>query len=886
MSNQWCEAVEQGAVLLTVNQRLSRHYVSLFSQQQLVQERQWWETPQILPLSAWLKQVHAACVATGASDKTLLPDIAAERTWQQVVANDPVASELLDTDLTAANVQKAWRTANAWQLAGVSEHEQTASDDQLAFARWRAAFTRRCTRENLIDSATLATHITSVISTNADAVALPKSILLAGFLSVPAQMQALLEELSKCGVEIKHIQPEKVANAQRIIHADDDSSFTSIAQQTRQLLEQNPNQHIGVVVHDLQQRRSQVLRAFDNAFFPSLNPIEINTIGRPYDLSIGLPLNEQSVVRTALLFLTLLTKGFNNTELSAFLLSPYLPGNEKDAREREKLDRKCRDNRIRQVSFFDFISLLPKGDALRAPLQKVSKRKWKKESGAAVWAENFGAALRDLGWPGTSIDSEEYQTVEAWNTCLDDFQALDDGDKFNDKRALNILNRLCRSRVFQLETAATPIQIMGRLESHGLSFDKLWVTGLDSDQWPPVAVPTSFIPIQQQQVAGVPDATPALRLQIAQAEVALWKRSTDELYVCHAQIRDGLELSPASIVADVAVGESLTDAADASDTAAQIQSSSNLEAIEDTNGPELEAGTKVKGGTRLLENQAKCPFKAFALHRLRIKKLEEAGIGLDPRQHGNLFHHAMELFWTEVGSHEKLVALSADELDAQIHSVINASMKKYDIEEKLQSLQSRYLYRLISDWLEQVEKRRQPFSVVDTEKDLELDIAGVGINVQVDRIDKLDSGQTVVIDYKTGQNNAIKTWGEPRIENPQLPLYVGTDDEVEGVCFAQVFPNKNKLIGTTSEDYILGDLKAPENTRALSKTINDWAHAREHWAGSLTMLATEVREGVATITPVNKACDFCELPTLCRIEKTIGEAEDEFDDAEQAGGVA
>jgi len=473
-------------------------------------------------------------------------------------------------------------------------------------------------------------------------------------------------------------------------------------------------------------------------------------------------------------------QGLNDTELSAFLLSPYLPGTQKDAREREKLDRKWRYDGVRHLSFYDVIGRLPKSDALRKPFQKVSKHKWSKSAGAAVWAENFGKAVRDLGWPGKSIDSEEFQTVEAWNTCLDDFQMLDDGEEFGDRRALKLLTRLCQSRVFQLETAATPIQIMGRLESHGLTFDTLWVTGLDSDQWPPIAVPTSFIPIQAQQAAGVPDSAPALRLELAEKEMALWMRSTEELMLCHAKMRDGLELSPALIIADkpeakINDGNAFDDES-LPDTASVIQQSASIESMQDSHGPSLAEGTQLTGGTRLLENQARCPFKAFALHRLRIKKLEEASIGIDPRE-----------------SQDALLALNDEELEALINDVIAASIEKYKIVPKLQALQSRYLYRLINDWINNVERRRQPFTVVEREQELNMEIAGIGISVQVDRVDKLASGETVVLDYKTGQHNPIKTWSEPRIENPQLPLYARVNPIVEGVCFAQAFPNQHIL---------------------------------------------------------------------------------------------
>jgi len=898
MNENWCTEVEQGAVLLTVNQRLSRFYVERFSDHQLSIGKQWWETPEIMPLSTWLKQIHTNCVANGSSKAMLLADIVSERLWQHAVASDAASSVLLDIDLAASNAQKAWRVAHAWQLFEAKEvstsNDMYASEDQQAFSRWRSSYIKQCKKNDWLDSATLTDHVMQLLSafevdnetgnkiTDEAAikspVKLPKKILLAGFLTIPKQMQCLFDLLEEKNVQLEFIEPSDTAGVSRLVHEDDNSSIDSIAQLSRSMLAEHPNQLIGIVVHDLQQRRAQVLRAFDNAFFPALNPNEINSIGRPYDLSIGLPLNEQSVVRTALLFLGLLVKGLSDTELSALLLSPYLPGTDKDLRAREKVDRDCRNRRVRQVSFFDFIALLPKDDVLRKPLQIVARQKRPKQSGAAMWAENFGRAVRDLGWPGKSIDSEEFQAVEAWNSCLDDFQLLDDGEIFNNKRALRLLTKLCRSRVFQLETAATPIQIMGRLESHGMSFDKLMVTGLDAEQWPPVATPTSFISIKSQQEAGVPDASPSIRLAVAEKEIALWKRSTPTLYVCHASMRDGHELRPAPIIANVAIADSLLQSVDTIDPAKLINASATLESLVDTHGPQLEPGTAVKGGARLLENQARCPFKAFALHRLGIKKLEEAGIGLDPRQHGTLFHNAIEFFWEQVRTHTKLLSLSEEELNQAISSAIEQSMKKETVPAGLQNLQGRYMHRLLRDWIE-VERVRQPFEVIELEQELNIDIAGISIKVKVDRMDRLASGQTVVIDYKTGQNNKIKSWGEERIENPQLPLYAGTNETVEGACFAQVFPNQHKFIGTTSEDNIVGSLKSPQHNRSLSHTLHSWQEARDHWSQSLNMLATEIREGVATITPVSKACDHCELPSLCRITNSTAESED----ADEAG---
>jgi probable DNA repair protein len=894
MSDSWIKEVLQGAVLVSVNQRLSRHHMQRYQNEQLAQGQQWWETPQILPWSSWLETLHRDCVKFGLSQKTLLPEIAEERVWRSALLKDKRTSLLLDIDATALSARQAWRVLNTWDCTGVNVSDKTAAEDHAAFARWCTQYQSFCQDNAIIDRATLTDHLIDILRDQPALIHLPKRLLLAGFLVVPKQMQRMLDVLTELGVQIDIVTPQLQsqqassvqANVQRVVHSDDAHALQAIAAEAHQVLGNDASVKLGIVVHDLHQRRSEILRAFDAVFFPAHSPEAIGAIGRPYDLSLGLPLNEQSVVRTGLLLLKLCVNELNDTELSAFLLSSYLPGDAVDLRNRESLDRKFREQRRRKLTLFELITLLPKPDPLRSALQRVSKLKWKKKAASSVRAEQFGAMLNAANWPGESLNSEEYQTVEAWRACMDDLQILDDGELLTASAALTLLNRLCAKRLFQLETPSTPIQIMGRLESHGLEFDTLWVTGMDSEQWPPISTPTSFIPIQQQVAVGVPESSASIRLAVAESEYALWQRSAKSLLVCHVMSRDGLEIEPASIVADVPVRQETTVAPALLANYEKIMISAELEHINDTHGPELAPGTQVRGGARLLENQARCPFKAFSLHRLHIKPLEEAGIGLDPRQHGTLLHGAIELFWQRVKTHTALTAMDEPTLNATIADVIAESIKKYETPAALVDLQSRYLNRLLHDWIHQCEIPRAPFEVVSTEEEREVEIAGVQVKLFVDRIDKLETGHTIVVDYKTGQNNSVASWAEPRIESPQLPLYANTEEHIDGVCFAQVFTHKYKYIGIAAEaDLVPGVGTKQARTRSnTAEPIDSWDDWLEHWQSALNTVATEIQQGVATITPTKKACMHCELPSLCRIDSSVIDAAEyaELEDQQSA----
>ena len=337
----------------------------------------------------------------------------------------------------------------------------------------------------MIDDSTVVDHVCELLACATHGMRLPPTLLLAGFLRETPQQSRLLDSLAAAGVVIERAAPRQRAIPQRHRHTDDESELLSIAMQVRQVLGSEQSSSLGVVIPRLQQQRAAVLRAFDRVFFPALNPDQIMQLGRPYDVSLGLPLAEQAVVRTALLLLRLGVAEIDATEISSLLLSPYVTAARPEARSRERLDRKLREQRTRKLNLGGLIKQLDGLPALHAALAKVATVRLPARATTSVWADHFGDMLVKSGWPGLSTDSEEYQAINAWHGCLDDLQMLDDGEQLSSHEALALLRRLSRERVFQPETQATPIQIMGRLESHGIDFDHLWIAGLDAEQWPP-----------------------------------------------------------------------------------------------------------------------------------------------------------------------------------------------------------------------------------------------------------------------------------------------------------------------------------------------------------------------------------------------------------------
>ena len=93
-------------------------------------------------------------------------------------------------------------------------------------------------------------------------------------------------------------------------------------------------------------------------------------------------------------------------------------------------------------------------------------------------------------------------------------------------------------------------------------------------------------------------------------------------------------------------------------------------------------------------------------------------------------------------------------LQEEIPNAIRESMPRRYLE-----LEEERLVHVITEWLA-FEAERIPFSVAETEAKHPVSLAGITFNLRIDRVDRLNDGSLLVIDYKTG-NVSPKTWELP-----------------------------------------------------------------------------------------------------------------------------
>lgn len=863
-------ALKAGATLVTANQRLARHLAMDYGAVQQAQGARVWEAPDILPWPQWLERFWHESFGLLDRDKPqlLLNDFQELTLWEEAIAAQE-EEPLLQVPAAARGAREAWRLLHAWRLA-ITREQENASEDVHAFARWTKTYLQRCTTSDWLDSARLPDAVRRAFA--AKRITPPSTLILAGFDELTPQQEEYLGQLRASGTEIITLTPaSKPKEVVRIGVDDRDAEIRAAAAWTRAALESGQTR-IGVVVPDLAVQRAKLVRQFDEALlpaalYPGTEPV------RPYNVSLGEPLASQPVIHVALLILEFGTGTLPIARLGTLLRSPFLIGATHEAGARAQLDALLRQAGEETVSITTLLRRAPSlslhaqlrawRDAIPARSQQLSP---------SAWSEQFANLLKLAGWPGDApLDSSNHQAVVAWRELLARLAAQDlVSTRLNYAEALATLRRMASERVFQPQTPAAPVQVLGLLEASGLDFDSLWVMGLDDESWPPSPRPNPFLPLDLQRARGIPHASAERELEFARRLTERFAASAGNVVFSYP-LNAGDEKRRASPLLQAYAAATPNDLPPLQENlASHIFAARRLETLEDDQAPALPLGSVVKGGTRLFQYQAACPFRAFATLRLDARTPEEPQPGLDAKARGMLLHWALEALWKTLNSHAALCAMSEDSLLAAIRNAVNNAMeilardRSQTLSGRFREIESLRLVRLLRAWSEQ-EKARAPFQVVAAEQKKTIELGGIVIEGRIDRVDQLDDGARVVIDYKTGQTS-IKSWEGERPDEPQLPLYavhLQRDQPVAGALFAQLRAGALGFNGLAQRAGIAPKVKpAGENDAA-------WHTQLSSWQATLTNLAEAFRAGDARVDPKEypHTCQYCGLQALCRVHE-------------------
>ncbi len=921
---QWFEHHSPQSLVCTPNQRLARFLQSEYSayQKSRYPEQRVYQPLNVIALELWQSELIRKALLLGSlpSASTILSPLQKRAIWQTILTQDEDvldAGDLVDVAIEADNLIQRWgldKDALETEYAAATHHEFAL------WLRWERLYQAQCDTQQYQDRESAFNGVLQAMERGELTDVLPQHVVFTGFDQWVIPHQRFESALTAAGVTVNREQIFQNTSApmDRIGFNSAKSELYAAAEWAKQASEQGQN--VALVIPDLGQRLSEVERVLTHTFSPEAAiPGKEADLGH-YNISSGLPLAQTPLVQAALALLSWQGADKPVGELKALFLAPFVGTDQKQEAApwlSEQASRLDCFNRITQrhvkVSLFqlraavaqynaDYQASYSDGSHLESshdgeaqpqneqptvsPLATFysqldeTHQLWQAagshKRSMSEWQAHFEALLTLWDWPGArTLNSAEYQQHQQWLVLTAELKQFDAVmGKIGLSTALQLLAQTLKTP-FHKQTPAAKVQILGVLEASGQLFDRLWWLGLDSQSWPEPLQPNPLLPARLQREQSMPRASATSEAAYAQTITQRMLQSADHVIVSHARFNGDEPLSPSPLIQSLA--ERTWD-----EPAAlhpwQTLPAITLQAQADQVGLPIPTPCDLKGGTSALKDQAQCPFRAYAIHRLKAKALDEAVDVFEPRDRGNLIHTVLEFIWHELKSQEQLLASSDEALEILVQQAIDENLPKIsrhrNVGERFLMLEAERTQRRVKEWL-QLEKSRQPFEVILQEKTLPIELEGLRFRLRMDRVDCLSDGKTLaIIDYKTG-TTSLKRWLWPRIEEPQIPLYATAMKDIGAAVFAEVNAKSMQFVGLTDNAALFDELTDLTQSNA-SLWPEHFMVLLDHWRQDLTALAASFAQGYAAVDPKGDACKWCDLQTFCRVsERSVHEARQE-----------
>jgi probable DNA repair protein len=874
--------LREGGYVVTASDRAARALAAQFHRRRRADGLSAWPAPNVMD---WKSFARMAWEQRSKDARLLLNSVQEQKLWVEIAGKGPSLATVLEDPRhrLAALAMEAHELLCSYAPRFLRPAARANwQQDAAVFSGWLAAFEELCRAENLLSPSRLPYELIPLL--NADS-ANRTPLLLAGFDRVLPVQRSLFDawgEWSEAalGEQTKEVHFHAAADAQAEIEACTIWCGLQLAA--------NPKTRLLVVDQAASSRRGEIERAF------------LRHTGPVFEFSLGIPLSQVALARAAHLLLRWLDGTLNEQDLDWLFSTGHIGATAQESAALQWFMRALRQRGLErtQWSLTVFVGQRYGAEYLPSAWTERITRAQRHLADAArrpqsplEWAELIPRLLEELQFASARpLSSAEYQALRRWQQTVDRCGSLGfDGRRIGWKDFLAQLGRTLDETLFAPESRDAPIQIAGPAESAGLTADAVWFLGADEDAWPASGATHPLLPLDVQREAGMPHATPQLDWELAGSITNRLLASASEIHFSYARQNNQAEARPSRLVEQLA-GEAhelppelIAPAADAPCTVW----------FEDLSRIPFPPG-KVDGGAAVLTAQSQCPFKAFATARLGAVGWKPAEAGLTPSQRGNLLHKVLHAVWAGppegLRSHAELLSLSDREafVGGLVQLVLSRELRPHLREvmpRRYLELEALRLTGLVTEWLE-YEATRVAFDVAETEADRTVHLAGLTIDLRLDRIDRLNDGSLLVIDYKSGRVSP-SLWDLPRPDDVQLPLYAGfaIDREREtlgGLVFAKVRSGELAFTGR------VGDATATlfPGLRGTSPLVRDPFTAEQllGWRDCIEQLARDFINGRAEVNPreLPKTCERCELQVLCRIQEHQGLIERE-DESEKDG---
>jgi probable DNA repair protein len=897
--------LREGGLVVTASERAARALSGTFHRARQTEGLRAWIAPNILDWNGFVRTAWAERTLDG---RLLLNPTQERSLWAEIAAADGRVATLLEGPRyrLAALAMDAHELLCSHAPNFLRDSARASwQNDAATFSRWLASFDEVCRSANLLSPARLPVELLKLLESKSTDLEqstgyYAKSqnhaqFLLAGFDRILPTQRAVFEAWGSW----QEATPGESAAEIRFHEAPDgQAELTACALWCGSQLAANPGARILVITQDATTNRGQIERAF----LRHAKPAHLAANSPLYEFSLGISVSQVALPRAAFLLMRWLSGPLAEHEIDWLLSTGFACTSPEESAALQAHMRAIRRRGLQHPNWTLQAFIRPfSGQSTRSQLpaewvERITQSQHRvnevarRPQSPLDWVELVPLLLESLHFAGSrSLSSSEHQAHERWQQAIETAGSLGfDGRRIDWREFLSVLARTLEETLFVPESLGAPIQVAGPAESAGLTADAIWFLGATEVAWPANGATHPLLPAELQRQARMPHATQQLDWDLAQAITKRLVRSARATHFSYAKQIEGTETRPSRLIAELAgPAQPLT-----AELIPSVASSSLTISVEDFSQIPYPAG-KVPGGANVLTFQSQCPFKAFATARLGAQSWEPAQPSLTPMQRGNLLHDVLHSIW---GGPPHGIRTHADLLQLPDRKSFVINNVQHVFESKLQTnlrgrmparyleLEQQRLTRLVTAWLN-YESARHPFQVLETEASRGITLKGLSFNLRLDRLDRLNDGSVLVVDYKSGDVSP-KSWELPRPDDVQLPLYAGfaleQGQELGGLVFAKLRPGDLAFTGFIGDACATVFAGLKNNSTLMKNALT--AEQLLNWRDCIQRLAVDFLHGRAEVDPRDapKTCESCGLQTLCRIQEKGPVVGDESEDDEAA----
>jgi len=421
------DAIAENQLILTANQRLAMQIKQAWGQLSQDQNTPVWRSPRVMSIEHWLmflwdelKDQNHPLV----SQLSIVGTMQNQYYWEKALSQ---GQSDLTLDLSFASM--AANCHDLLQRWTLNYNEITESSSSLdKFKHWATQYQTLLNKNKLVTPP----QAWQLIGDCFVAGALDKEpkINLYGFQSISPLQQQLLETTA---TEYDHIQPnQRPVSAKSIECTDPNAEFAAASKWAALELLKNPNQRIGILIPDLNNSLTQVVRIINETLAEQNCSTAVN-------ISAGVKLSDTALIKAAFNCLDLFDFKLPLNQWLCILNSPFNLFEKLPIQFKVDCELKLRALKSHSLGLDQFIQIirgqqssLENSDEIQNDIEPLySFQQYNRENKAhqysfSQWADILDKTVKQLGWPGLSQPTSiQYQQIQQWDKLLAKLAELD-----------------------------------------------------------------------------------------------------------------------------------------------------------------------------------------------------------------------------------------------------------------------------------------------------------------------------------------------------------------------------------------------------------------------------------------------------------------------------